>query len=209
MPNTHQYINYFKKPEKVDDKNCNNVIKNFESFNTFYKANIPTNKMGYIAWKYPDAGSYDIIYNNIIKSLALYLGVKVMYRDQLDDQGKPTYGFWFIGDEVRISIMYHIWDYMYYIFINYYNHLYYHKVVSDIAFKRVKKTNAARVIFQKYLDNIHTTIDNLLDVDINYIVYTERHILFSYKLEFKKYATANHLYDHAITVKYKHKMMLL
>ena len=157
--------------------------------------------MGYITWVYPNTLGYDSAYNNIIKIYAEYLGVKVMYKDQLDEFERPTEGYYFIGDEQRICILKHLWDHTLNLIQGY-------KVYEGFDKRGYTKTIARNKI-NALVSNIIEIVKGFLVTDLNYESFIEKYIQRNFKLDYKKYQTDEHEYYHAISKEYHHKRVML
>jgi len=124
------------------------------------------------------------IYYNIIKNYALYLGVKVMYRDKLDVLDCPIKSYIFIGDMDRIQMLFN-WS----------------------------MVTHTMMLSSKHPKDISSEIISLLKtitvIDPVYINKLETHIMVRYKLDYKKYKTSSVPYWHATSKKYHHKRMML
>ena len=193
MQNLYNYIQYFKAHE-IEDKPYKTFKNKFEAFDVFYKNNVPTNRFGFLSWSYKSTKHYDPIYNNILKIYAEYLGVKVQYRDHLDEFEKPTEGYYFIGDEQRICILKALWDYTLYMIEEY---------------KKGKSKKLASFMVNTLVSNIIELVKKLLVTDLRYDYYLENYIQIHFKIDYKKYQSEKQEYFHGISNKYHNKRLML
>lgn len=199
MQNLIKYTQFFK-PSKIDIKTLSKFKGEFEEFDAYYKANIPINRLGYIIWAY-GYNSYDHLYNTLLKELADYLSVKVMFKDQLNTFDQPVEGYFFIGDEFRICILNYLWDYVIDIFIQY-------KKLIKSPRKRAA-LGISSLTFKELVMNMSAIVNGLLVTDINYEYYIEKYIQNHFKLDYKNYNQQENHYDHAISAKYYNGRLLL
>lgn len=206
MQNIIKYTRYFKDIDSVDKFTASNFFSYFEKFDVYYKSNTPTQPFGHLQWGYKSQ-KYRPLYNNILIIYADYLGVKVMFKDLLDDFERPIKGYYFIGDIDRIVIMRDIWEYTLGLLISYKSYAW--MLSKGEKLKRgLNRTNTTSIIFSAFINNIAKLVKQLLVTDIRYTQYLETHILNSFKLDFRKYRTDDFLYYNAISKKYHNKRML-
>lgn len=196
MHNTKSYLKFFK-PIKPGVNSYFNFKNQFMDFDKFYKANTPTNS--FVTYpmlpKLTDYKERSKTYIKILKALSLYMGIKIMYRDQLDETDSPVKGYYLIGDSQRVDIVIGI-------------HSFIVELIEDYV-KSHKEIGYSSIDFDIFTKSIIGLLKDTLVIDINYTSYLEKHIQLSFKLDYKNYNGDKHEYYHAISNRYYDKRVML
>lgn len=198
----NKYTQYLKPIKKVDEDILNKISPLLREFANHYKQGMPTNPFGYIEWRYSMDNPYRTMYDPLLKAYAELLGVKVMYRDQLDDFDREIHGYYFIGDEIRISILTYLWNWTFQILTDY-------RKIDWGREAYLKNKRIASIKVKELIINISLVVKELLVIDLKYDYYLEKYIQLHFKLDYKDYITDEQQYYHAISNYYHNRRMLL
>ena len=194
----NNYIKYFNHSLKRGENPLQGFQMGFQEFNSLYREYTPTQSYGFLEGEYNRIIVHGKLYNNLLSSIANYLGVKVMFKDIIGSQNRETKGYRLIGDSDRIQIMKSILEII-------------DKAVNDTRDQVRGKITRAQfsILISKELHNITELFKEALVTDIKYEMRLELYILNQFKLDFKNFASDGESpYYHAVSSSYHNKRML-